>query len=459
MVFSSPVFLLVFLPAVLIINRILPFKMRNVFLLFANLVFYAYGEPIYILLMIGSIVFNYYACVFMDKMMSDRKRKAIFVFSVVLNILALCFFKYTVLVLDTLRQIPFFAFIPKFDLRLPIGISFYTFQAVSYVIDVYRGECRRSQSFINFAAYISLFPQLIAGPIVRYCDVERQLRERHESGLMFATGVRFFAIGLAKKVLLANQFGIIWDTVSSDVMHFGTIGAWVGALAFSLEIYFDFAGYSDMARGLGKMLGFDFCMNFNYPYISKSITEFWRRWHISLGTWFRDYVYIPLGGNRVKKARLCFNLILVWMLTGLWHGAGWNFLAWGFYYGVILLVEKLFLGEKLKKLPAAIGHVYTMLLVIIGWIFFASESFKDAFSYLQVMFVPTVGNANELLGWTVTLIVGIIGSTPAVCSVWNALKAKRRLTLTETMLCMASILLCLASLVTDSYNPFLYFRF
>ena len=459
MVFSSPVFLLVFLPAVLIINKILPFKMRNVFLLFANLVFYAYGEPIYILLMIGSIAFNYYACVFMEKMMSDRKRKAIVVFAIVLNIGALCFFKYTVLILDTLRQIPALAFIPKVDIRLPIGISFYTFQAVSYVIDVYRGECRRSQSFVNFAAYISLFPQLIAGPIVRYCDVERQLRERHESGLMFATGVRFFAIGLAKKVLLANQFGIIWDTVSSDVMHFGTIGAWVGALAFSLEIYFDFAGYSDMARGLGKMLGFDFCMNFNYPYISKSITEFWRRWHISLGTWFRDYVYIPLGGNRVKKARLCFNLILVWMLTGLWHGAGWNFLAWGFYYGVILLVEKLFLGEKLKKLPAAVGHVYTMLLVIIGWIFFASESFKDAFSYLQVMFVPTVGNANELLGWTVTLIVGIIGSTPAVCSVWNALKAKRRLTLTETMLCMASILLCLASLVTDSYNPFLYFRF
>lgn len=459
MVFSSPVFLLVFLPAVLVVNRILPFKMRNVFLLFANLVFYAYGEPVYILLMIASIVLNYYACIFMNKVMSDRKRKAILIFTVALNIAALCFFKYTVLVLDTLRQIPVLSFIPKFDLRLPIGISFYTFQAVSYVIDVYRGECRKSDSFVNFAAYISLFPQLIAGPIVRYCDVERQLRERHESGLMFATGVRFFAIGLAKKVLLANQFGIIWDTVSSDVMHFGTIGAWVGALAFSLEIYFDFAGYSDMARGLGKMLGFDFCMNFNYPYISKSITEFWRRWHISLGTWFRDYVYIPLGGNRVKKARLCFNLILVWMLTGLWHGAGWNFLAWGFYYGVILLFEKLFWGEKLKKLPAALGHVYTMLLVIIGWIFFASESFKDAFSYLQVMFVPTGGNAGELLGWTVTFVVGIIGSTPAVCSVWNALKAKRRLTLTETVLCMASILLCLASLVTDSYNPFLYFRF
>jgi len=459
MVFSSPVFLLVFLPAVLVVNRILPFKMRNVFLLFANLVFYAYGEPVYILLMIASIVLNYYACIFMDKVMSDRKRKAILIFTVALNIAALCFFKYTVLVLDTLRQIPVLSFIPKFDLRLPVGISFYTFQAVSYVIDVYRGECRKSDSFVNFAAYISLFPQLIAGPIVRYCDVERQLRERHESGLMFATGVRFFAIGLAKKVLLANQFGIIWDTVSSDVAHFGTIGAWIGALAFSLEIYFDFAGYSDMARGLGKMLGFDFCMNFNYPYISRSITEFWRRWHMSLGTWFRDYVYIPLGGNRVKKSRLCFNLILVWMLTGLWHGAGWNFLAWGFYYGVILLFEKLFWSEKLKKLPAVVGHVYTMLLVIIGWIFFASESFKDAFSYLKFMFVPTGGNAGELLGWTVTFVVGIIGSTPAVCSVWNALKAKRRLTLTETVLCMASILLCLASLVTDSYNPFLYFRF
>lgn len=459
MVFSSPVFLLVFLPIVLFINKLLPNRARNVFLLIANIFFYAYGEPIYILLMAASIIFNYYAGMFMEKSMSDKHRKAMLIFAIVMNIGVLCFYKYTVLIADTLRQIPVFASIPEFELRLPVGISFYTFQAVSYVIDIYRGECRRSESFVNFAAYISLFPQLIAGPIVRYCDVERQLRERHESGLMFATGVRLFAIGLAKKVLLANQFGIVWDTVSKEVASFGTIGAWIGAIAFSLEIYFDFAGYSDMARGLGKMLGFDFCMNFNYPYISKSITEFWRRWHMSLGTWFRDYVYIPLGGNRVKKGRLCFNLLFVWMLTGLWHGAGWNFLAWGLYYGIILLLEKTIYGEKLKKLPSVFGHLYAMVLVIVGWIFFASESFKDAFEYLRVMFIPCDGDILSLAGWSVTIIIGIIGSTPLVCSAWTAMKGKRKLTVTETVLCAAAIILCVASLVTDSYNPFLYFRF
>lgn len=276
---------------------------------------------------------------------------------------------------------------------------------------------------------------------------------------MFATGVRFFSIGLAKKVLLANQFGIIWDTVAADVASFGTLGAWIGAVAFSLEIYFDFAGYSDMARGLGKMFGFDFCMNFNYPYISKSITEFWRRWHISLGTWFRDYVYIPLGGNRVKKGRLCFNLLLVWMLTGFWHGAGWNFLAWGLYYGIILLLEKLIYGQRLKKLPSAVRHIYTLVLVMVGWILFACESFADAFGYLKVMFVPCGGDVLPLASWAFTLAVGIISSTPVVCSLWGAAKGKKSFALTEAVLCMVSLLLCVASLVTDSYNPFLYFRF
>lgn len=459
MVFSSLVFLFVFLPAVLIINYILPAKAKNVFLLFANLVFYAYGEPIYVLLMIASMVLNYFSAAVIDKTVNEGRRKALLTVNIILNIGALCFFKYTSLFLDTLRHISVFSGLPHFSAALPIGISFYTFQAVSYVIDVYRKECESSDSFVNFAAYISLFPQLIAGPIVRYSDVERQIRERHETVDIFNTGIRYFAIGLAKKVLLANQFGIIWNAVSADVHSFGTAGAWIGAAAYALQIYFDFAGYSDMARGLGKMLGFDFCINFNYPYISKSITEFWRRWHISLSTWFRDYLYIPLGGNRCSKVRNCFNILLVWMLTGFWHGAGWNFLAWGLYYGVILLLEKNLYGERLKKLPAVIGHIYTLLVVTIGWIFFACSSFGAAFDYLKVMFTLSEGRAYELIAWIPTIIVGIVASTPLFSSAWGKLKEKKSLMYAEIVLCMAALVLCCSGLVTESYNPFLYFRF
>lgn len=459
MVFSSLVFLLVFLTVVLIANYFLPMRFKNIFLLLANLIFYAYGEPVYVLLMIASVVVNYLAAKSIEKTVSEAKRRAILILCVVLNLGALAFFKYTSFFADTLRLIPAFSALPKFSVRLPIGISFYTFQAMSYCIDVYTGECRSARSFVDFAAYISLFPQLIAGPIVRYCDVDRQLGERRTSVEMLGTGIRLFSIGLAKKVLLANQFGIVWDSVSANVSAFGTLGAWAGAVAYAMHIYFDFAGYSDMARGLGKMLGFDFCINFNYPYISKSVTEFWRRWHISLSTWFRDYLYIPLGGNRLGKGRMCFNILIVWGLTGLWHGAGWNFIAWGLYYGIILLAEKLLYGEKLAKSPTFVGHIYTLLIVIVGWIFFASESFTAAFEYLKVMFVPTPGNARPLIGRAFTLAVGAVGSTPLACRLWNAAKSKRRLTAAETALCAASLLLCIASLVTDSYNPFLYFRF
>lgn len=459
MVFSSLVFLFIFLPAVLLINHFLPAKARNTFLLFANLIFYAYGEPIYVLLMLASIIMNYLAAALIERTINENLRKFCLILNIIINIGALCFFKYTSLFLDTLRHIPVLSFLPHFNAALPIGISFYTFQAVSYVIDVYRKDCEGSNSFVNFAAYISLFPQLIAGPIVRYSDVERQIRDRHETVDMFNTGIRFFAIGLAKKVLLANQFGIIWNSVSADVHAFGTIGAWIGAVAYSLQIYFDFAGYSDMARGLGKMLGFDFCINFNYPYISRSITEFWRRWHISLSTWFRDYLYIPLGGNRCSRIRNCFNLLIVWMLTGLWHGAGWNFVFWGLYYGVILLLEKNLYGEKLKKLPKVIGHIYTMLVVIIGWIFFASTGFTNAFDYIKVMFTPSGGKSDELVAWLFTLIVGIMASTPLFSSSWGKLKEKKNLMYAEIILCMASLILCCSGLVTESYNPFLYFRF
>lgn len=451
--------MLIFLPAVLIVNYLLPGKFRNAFLLLANLIFYAYGEPVYVILMLGSVVMNYFAAVLIERAVSPAARKAYLAAAVILNLAALCFFKYTPLILNTLRAFAPFKGIAEFNVHLPIGISFYTFQAISYVTDVYRGDCRRSAGFLDFAAYISLFPQLIAGPIVRYCDVERQLKERRTGIEMLGTGIRLFSIGLAKKVLLANQLGIVWSTVSADAASYGTLGAWAGAFAYALQIYFDFSGYSDMARGLGKMLGFDFCLNFNYPYISKSITEFWRRWHISLGTWFRDYLYIPLGGNRAGKGRQCFNIVVVWMLTGLWHGAGWNFLAWGAYYGIILLAEKMLYGERLKKAPAAVGHIYTILIVLVGWIFFASDSFSAAFAYLKVMFVPCGGEAYGLAGYALTLAAGVVAATPLFSNMWNAVRSKRRLAVTEAALCAASLALCVAGLVMNSYNPFLYFRF
>ena len=353
MVFSSLPFLFLFLTVVLLVSHILPFRFRNFFLLLANLVFYAYGEPVYVLIMIGSILVNFFAGLLMDKQSTQGRRRAVLVVGIVLNLAALGVFKYAGLFVSTLREIPGLSSLPEVDIALPIGISFYTFQAVSYLIDVYWDDCAASHNLINFASYIS---QLIAGPIVRYKDVNEQLVSRRETPTLFNSGVRLFVVGLAKKVLLANQFGMLWDAMSADPVAAGALGAWAGACAYTLQIYFDFAGYSDMARGLGRMLGFEFCINFNYPYISKSVTEFWRRWHISLSTWFRDYVYIPLGGNRCGKLRQCVNILVVWALTGFWHGAGWNFLFWGFYYGVLLLLEKLLLGKYIRRLPAVFQH-------------------------------------------------------------------------------------------------------
>lgn len=459
MVFSSLVFLFAFLPVVIIINFLLPQKYRNLFLLVANLIFYAFGEPVYVLLMLASIFVNYISAIIVDRTVSYNARKWVLILNVVFNIGALCFFKYTGMILDSLRVIPALSNLPAFKIVLPIGISFYTFQAMSYVIDVYRGDCRSTKSFVDFGAYISLFPQLIAGPIVRYSDVERKMRDRHVSAVMFGNGVKLFVIGLAKKVLLANQFGVVWDTVSADVTSFGTIGAWIGAFAYTLQIYFDFAGYSDMARGLGKMLGFDFCINFSYPYISRSITEFWRRWHISLSTWFKDYVYIPLGGNRVSKGRHAFNILVVWALTGLWHGAAWSFVAWGVYYGVLLLAEKMLYGKRLAKMPKAVCHIYTLVIVLVGWIFFASPTFKQAFDYLMIMFVPSCGSVSILMPWLLTFVIGIVSCTPLMAAGWGTLKLRYNLNIAEIVLCMMGFVLCLSSLVTETYNPFLYFRF
>ena len=462
MVFSSLPFLFFYLPVVLAIYRLSPLFLRNFFLLLASLFFYGWGEPVYILIMLGSILVNFFAGVLMGRQRSQGGRRAVLVVGIVLNLAALGVFKYAGLFVGTLRQIPALAGLPEVDISLPIGISFYTFQAVSYLIDVYWKDCKPSGNFINFACYISLFPQLIAGPIVRYRDVNEQLVSRKETPMLFSSGARLFVVGMAKKVLLANQFGLVWDAISADPVAAGAVGAWWGACAYTLQIYFDFAGYSDMARGLGRMLGFEFCINFNYPYISKSVTEFWRRWHISLSTWFRDYVYIPLGGNRCGKLRQCVNILVVWALTGFWHGAGWNFLFWGFYYGVLLLVEKLVLGRYLRKAPALIQHLYTMVIVIIGWVFFASPNLSIALSYLGVMFSLNPGTTGTmtLVGpWIGMAILGILASTPLAKGLWERFQDRKAMPLVEAVLCLAALLLCTASLVSDSYNPFLYFRF
>ncbi|MCI8414831.1 MAG: MBOAT family protein [Ruminiclostridium sp.] len=462
MVFSSLPFLFLLLTVVLLVSHILPFRARNFFLLLVNLVFYAYGEPVYVLIMIGSILVNFFAGVLMGRRRTRGGQKAVLVIGILLNLAALGVFKYAGLFVTTLQKIPALEGLPKVELALPIGISFYTFQAISYLIDVYWKDCEPAGNFINFACYISLFPQLIAGPIVRYRDVNDQLVSRKESPAFFTSGVRLFMVGMAKKVLLANQFGLLWDAMSADPAAAGALGAWWGACAYTLQIYFDFSGYSDMARGLGRMLGFEFCINFNYPYISKSVTEFWRRWHISLSTWFRDYVYIPLGGNRCGKFRWCLNLLIVWGLTGFWHGAGWNFLFWGLYYGVLLLLEKLLLGNVLRKLPKLFQRVYTLVIVIIGWVFFASPDLSAALDYLAVMFSGRAGDmsAMSIVGpWIGMAVLGVLGSTPLAKKVWEKGKDAKLMPLLEAVLCLAALVLCTASLVSDSYNPFLYFRF
>ena len=463
MVFSSIPFLFVFLPVTLLGYFLIPSRylgLRNSFLLLMNLIFYAYGEPVYVLLMLTSVAVNYASGLLLQRSRTRRGRKALLAAAVVLNLGALAFFKYTGLVLDTLRLIPALSWLPAVSIPLPIGISFYTFQAMSYVIDVYREDCPATRRFVDFAAYISLFPQLIAGPIVRYSDVAQQLRVRSCTVDRFSWGAKQFSIGLAKKVLLANQFALLWNQTSADPAAAGTLAAWCGILAYALQIYFDFGGYSDMARGLGAMLGFDFMVNFNYPYISRSITEFWRRWHISLSSWFRDYVYIPLGGSRCSKAKLARNLMIVWMLTGIWHGAGWTFLLWGLYYGLLLLLEKLLLRPVLQKLPAPIQWLYTMVLVLIGWVFFASADFAAAWAYLTVLFTPVAGTAQIWLpGWLPLGLIGAVAATPLGAKLWGRWKSVNAPEAAAAVLCALALVLSTASLVSGSYNPFIYFNF
>ncbi|MBQ2581381.1 MAG: MBOAT family protein, partial [Ruminococcus sp.] len=376
MLFSSTVFLFLFLPAVLLLYYIAPRKARNLILFVFSLVFYAWGEPVYVFLMIGSTIVAYITGLLADKTKEGRKAwvpKVSLIVAVLWNMGLLLFYKYTDFFIINANNIFGFS-IKELKLVMPIGISFYSFQTLSYVIDVYRGDVKAQKNYLTLGTYVALFPQLIAGPIVRYKDVAQQLAQRKETLSQFAEGVKRFSIGLGKKVLLANSIGALFDAISNTPQsEMSVTASWLGIIAYTFQIFFDFSGYSDMAIGLGKMFGFDFLENFNYPYISDSITEFWRRWHMSLSSWFRDYVYIPLGGNRKGKFRQCVNIMIVWFLTGFWHGANWNFMIWGVYFGIILLCEKLFLLGALKKIPKVIGHIYALILIVIGWGIFAYE--------------------------------------------------------------------------------------
>ena len=470
MIFSSTFFLCVFLPVTLILYYILPFRFKNALLLLASLVFYAWGEPVYVLLMMFSIVFNYFAGIQLGDLTSRRVRKTrkhVFVFTVAVNIGILCFFKYYGFFLTNLNAL-LGTHIPIRDLPLPIGISFYTFQILSYVIDVYWGKVNVQYNIIDFGAYITMFPQLIAGPIVRYEEIRQQLKKRTITLDKAADGAVFFIRGLAKKVLLANNIGMLFDTVSAiPAAQRPALTAWIGIIAYTFQIYFDFSGYSDMAIGLGRMLGFSFSQNFDHPYISRSITEFWRRWHISLSTWFREYVYIPLGGNRVNPLRHIRNIMVVWALTGLWHGAAWCYILWGLYYGILLLLEKYIWGRALRRSPRVFQHIYTIFFFVIGWLIFTAPSVPGLWDNFKALF-GLLGNGFSdpatwyyLTSYLILLILCVLCSTPLVRRLFGMISqaGKRWGQIVASAVYVLLFVTSLAYLVNATYNPFLYFKF
>lgn len=468
MVFSSLIFLFLFLPVTLLIYYISPKKLRNAILLAASLIFYAWGEPLYILIMVFSTVFDYFNAILIDKY-RQRKRIArlVFFISIAGNLAILGFFKYAGFVVDNMNSLLNWN-IQLAELPLPIGISFYTFQTMSYVVDVYLDKVKVQRNIIALGAYVAMFPQLVAGPIVKYGDIAKQLASRSATLDRFGAGAELFIRGLAKKVLLANNIGLLWSSVKAEpIAELSMLSAWLGITAFTLQIYFDFSGYSDMARGLGKMFGFDFLENFRYPYISKSVTEFWRRWHISLGSWFREYVYIPLGGNRHGIMKQLRNVLIVWFLTGLWHGASWNFIVWGLYFGFFVMIEKLFLLRWLERCWAIVGHMYTLLIVVVGWVLFEMNSLPAALHYVGAM-LGFNGNGfadrqalYALSTNAVLLTVLVLCATPLPQQALTYIK--RRWSLASAIVISVIYFLFLslstAYLVHDSYNPFLYFRF
>lgn len=461
MVFSTPIFLFLFLPAVLVLNYIIPKKYiaaKNVVLLIASLFFYAWGEPKNVLLMLLSIAVNYVCGLLLGRFDSDeKKRKVVLWASVVFNLGLLFFFKYFNFVTGGLFPV----------IKLPIGISFFTFQIMSYTIDVYRRSVEPQKSLLKLALYISLFPQLIAGPIVRYIDVEKQLTYRECTAEKTARGMIRFSMGLAKKVIVSNTVAAICDGIFGSTNTVPAFTAWVGVICYALQIYFDFSGYSDMAIGMGHMLGFDFLENFNYPYVSCSVQEFWRRWHISLSSWFRDYLYIPLGGNRRGKVRTYINLIIVFACTGLWHGASFSFIVWGLWHGLFLVIERLGFKKVLDKLPKFIGWIYTMLVVLVGWVFFRADTLPDAMKYLGEMFSFTGGVANGMaqfdnLSFIITAIALVL-CTPVYQLVKGKLEktegGKKAAFVIGAVLATGLFILSVIFLTGSGYNPFIYFRF
>ena len=467
MLFSSQVFLYFFLPITLIVYYLSPRKFRNFVLLIASLVFYAWGEPVYILIMLFSTTFNYVSGLFIDKFQKGAKKhyvKVVLIVSIIGNLAVLGFFKYSNFLISNLNSL-FDLNLSLLSLALPIGISFYTFQTMSYTIDVYKESIPAQKNFISFATYVTLFPQLIAGPIVKYRDVSESLESRKENIEDFSNGVKRFILGLFKKVMLANNIGFIWESIkSTSYSEMSMLLAWIGAICFTLQIYYDFSGYSDMAIGLGKMFGFHFLENFNFPYLSKSITEFWRRWHLSLSSWFKEYVYIPLGGNKKGTKRTILNLLIVWFLTGLWHGASWNFVAWGLYFGVLLIIEKFFLAKYLDKIPNILRHIYTLILVVISWVLFACSTLGDAVNYLSVMFnfnhtIIDQQTIYLLSSHLLLFFVCILGCGTIVKKAREKLLEKKWYLPIDALLHLILFFISLSFLVGATYNPFLYFRF
>ncbi len=468
MVFSSIPFLFYFLPITLIAYFLAPRKMKNAVLLIVSIIFYSWGEPVYIALMLLSIVLNYVFGIGIEKKIRQGKNaKLPLVLGIAVNIGLLGFFKYADFAVENVAMITGYD-IGAPELPLPLGISFYTFQAMSYIIDLYRRDVKVQRNIVNFGTYVALFPQLIAGPIVRIRTIAMELEDRRENFDDFASGVERFVIGLGKKVLLANNVGLIWTEIHSmNITEMPVATAWLGAVAFTFQIYFDFSGYSDMAIGLGRMFGFHFLENFNYPYISKSVTEFWRRWHISLSSWFKEYVYIPLGGNKHGILKQLRNIIIVWLLTGFWHGAAWNFVMWGVYFGIVLIIEKIFLLKFLQKIPALIRHVYTLTIVIISWVLFSADNISQALEYIGAMF-GRYGNQIVDNGFMymfsnnlILILVLIVASTPLPAKIGKAFlrKEAKWKTIPEAVAVFFVLTAVVAYLVSSSYNPFLYFRF
>lgn len=466
MVFSSIVFLYIFLPIMLFIYFIVPNKLKNAVMIIASLIFFAWGEIRYIFIMLLLAVMDYMCGQKINKYWDDKNKKRIFLFiDIGVNLLILFFFKYSDFIITNINYITHLN-LPLLNIPLPIGVSFNTFQSLSYIIDVYRGTVKCEKSFYNYLTYTLLFPQIIAGPIVRYETVDEELENKNISIDNFTEGMKRFIIGLGKKVLIANNIGALWNVIEiGDYTSLTFILAWFAILAFALQIYFDFSGYSDMAIGLARIFGMKFDENFNFPYISKNITEFWRRWHITLSSWFRDYIYIPLGGNRKGILKQIRNILIVWFLTGAWHGASWNFILWGVYFGVILILEKIFILKILDKAGKVLSHIYTIILILIGWVIFAFEDLSEIGTYLYAMFNVNNFINNETLyylkNYGLITIIGIICSTILAKKFIEKLNKtnNKGFKIIEVIVYMTILILCTANLVSDSFNPFLYFRF